>query len=238
MDIEIKGIICSDSDAWFYRWFGESHTSPSMVNKAIAQANGQDLIVKINSGGGDIFSASEIYTELKNYTGKVKIQIQGLAASAASVIAMAGYCEMSPTALMMVHNVSSSADGDYRVMKHQGDVLETANKTIAAAYIDKTGMSEKEALSLMDNETWLDAQQAVKLKLVDGIMFAEQPLMNLTNLKIPSMSNAVISVPEDILNRIFKNDQHEKADFLVQNRRKRQVEARLNLLKLGGKSYE
>ena len=235
MDIEIKGVICSDDEAWYYEWFGEACTSPRTVSKLIQQANGDDLIVKINSGGGNVFAASEIYTELKGYKGNVRIQVQGLAASAASVIAMAGHCEMSPTALMMVHNVSSSASGDYRVMEHQGDVLKTANKTIAAAYVAKTGMSEAEALAMMDEETWIDAEKAVELKLADGVMFTNQPL-SLSNYQMPAFSNAVVTVPDDVLNKIFKGQRD--ADFFMQQKKKKEVETKLNLLNLGGKNYE
>lgn len=235
MDIEIKGVICSDDEAWYYEWFGEACTSPRTVSKLIQQANGDDLTVKINSGGGNVFAASEIYTELKGYKGNVRIQVQGLAASAASVIAMAGYCEMSPTALMMVHNVSSSASGDYRVMEHQGDVLKTANKTIAAAYVAKTGMSEAEALAMMDEETWIDAEKAVELKLADGVMFTNQPLSS-SNYQMPAFSNAVVTVPDDILNKIFKGQRD--ADFFMQQKKKKEVETKLNLLNLGGKNYE
>ncbi|PXX79738.1 head maturation protease, ClpP-related [Dielma fastidiosa] len=238
MDIEIKGVICSDDDVWYYEWFGETCTSPSIVRKLIKQASGDDLIVKINSGGGDVFSASEIYTELRNYPGKVRIQVQGLAASAASVIAMAGYCEISPTALMMVHNVSSYASGDYRVMEHERDALKTANKTIAAAYVAKTGMSEAEALEMMDQETWIDAQRAVSLKLADEVMFTDKHAWSITNFKKPAYSNSLVSVPDEVLNRIFKNNQPEEADFLVQHQKKKEIEAKLNLLKIGGKIYE
>jgi len=164
--------------------------------------------------------------------------VQGLAASAASVIAMAGYCEISPTALMMVHNVSSNASGDYHVMEHQADVLKTANKTIAAAYVAKTGMSEADALAMMDKETWVDAQQAVELKLADEVMYTDQQSWVMANFKKPAYSNALVNVPEDVLNRIFKNDQRENADFLVQQKKKKEVEARLDLLKIGGKIYE
>ena len=114
MDIDIKGDIISDDYAWIYDWLGYSYTSPSTVVNKIKEANGEDLDIKINSPGGDVFSASEIYSELRAYKGNVNIKIIGLAASAASVISMAGYSSMSPTAQLMVHNVSSCARGDYR----------------------------------------------------------------------------------------------------------------------------
>ena len=107
MDIDIKGDIISDDYAWIYDWLGYSYTSPSTVVNKIKEANGEDLDIKINSPGGDVFSASEIYSELRAYKGNVNIKIIGLAASAASVISMAGYSSMSPTAQLMVHNVSS-----------------------------------------------------------------------------------------------------------------------------------
>lgn len=238
MDIEIKGIICSDSDAWYYEWFGESCAYPQMVNKALKNANGETVTLKINSPGGDVFAASEIYTVLKNYAGRVEIEIQGLAASAASIVAMAGYCKMSPTALLMVHNVSTSASGDHRVMEHQAEVLKTANKTIASAYINKTGMSEDEALELMNNESYIDAQEALSLKLIDEIMFTEQPIINLNNFKQPLFSNRTVNIPDDVLTRVFTNGQQKNADFFMQQKKKKEIETRLNLLNLGGENYE
>lgn len=238
MDIEIKGIICSDSNAWYYEWFGESCAYPQMVNKALKNANGETVVLKINSPGGDVFAASEIYTVLKNYAGRVEIEIQGLAASAASIIAMAGYCKMSPTALLMVHNVSTSANGDHRVMEHQADVLKTANKAIASAYASKTGMSESDALELMDKESYIDAERALSLKFIDEIMFTEQPFINISNFNKPSFNNVGISIPDEVLNRIFTNGQQKSADFFSHQKKKKEVEAKLNLLKLGGKSYE
>ena len=133
--INIKGPIVSDSDAWIYEWFGIEATCPKMVDEAIEKANGEELEVIINSGGGSVFAGSEIYTALKSYAGNVVVRIVGLAASAASVIAMAGKkVLMSPTAQMMIHNVTTYADGDYRDMEHTAEILRNANDTIANAY--------------------------------------------------------------------------------------------------------
>ena len=177
LKINIKGTIVPSSDKMIYSWYGIEATSPKDVTAVLDRAGGQPVEVEINSGGGDIFAGSEIYTALRTYKGEVNVYIVGLAASAASVIAMAGKSQMSPTAMMMVHNVSSYAEGDYRDMGHQSEVLQKANKTIAAAYVAKSGMSEKDALSLMDSETWLTAQQAVDKKLVDKVMFSDQSRM-------------------------------------------------------------
>ena len=169
MRIDVRGTIIPNDDQWIYDWFEIEATSPKIVNDAIANANGDRLDVYINSGGGDVFSGSEIYSALREYSGPVKIHVVGIAASAASVIACAAECEMSPTAQMMVHNVSSCTNGDYHDMDKMSEILQKANETIAAAYVAKSGMSKQEALDMMDRETWLSAEDALKLGLVDEI---------------------------------------------------------------------
>ena len=169
MRIDVRGTIIPNDDQWIYDWFEIEATSPKIVNDAIANANGDRLDVYINSGGGDVFSGSEIYSALREYSGTVKIHVVGIAASAASVIACAAECEMSPTAQMMVHNVSSCTHGDYHDMDKMSEILQKANETIAAAYMAKSGMSKQEALDMMDKETWLSAEDALKLGLVDEI---------------------------------------------------------------------
>lgn len=223
MKIRVNGSIVRNSDKWIYDWFGIEATCPKDINDALEKANGQDVDVEINSGGGDIFAGSEIYTALRSYKGGGKNIVVGLAASAASVIAMSRYCEMSPTAMMMVHNVSSYAEGDHNAMDKQSEVLKTADKTIAAAYMAKTGMSEEEALAMMDQETWLTAQQALEKKLVDAVMF--------DTLKLAAAYGSGL-LPESVLEKIrntVKNPLENEADFLLQK-----SQAQLNLLKLGG----
>lgn len=176
MAIEIKGYIVPDSDQQIYDWFGIATTAPQNIRKAIAEANGAPLDVEISTCyGGDVFSGSEIYSALRGYSGGVHIRITGLAASAASVIAMAGPNEMSPTAQLMVHRVSSIAAGNYHAMDKSSNDLKEADKAIAAAYVAKSGMSEKDALKLMDAETWITAAHAVELGLVDKISDAATP---------------------------------------------------------------
>lgn len=169
--INVKGDIVSSGDKWIYDWLGIEATSPKDINKALIEANGEDIEVEINSGGGDIFAGSEIYTALRNYKGNVVINIVGLAASAASVISMAGKSRITPTGLFMIHNVSGRASGDYNVMDKTSSVLKIANQSIANAYKEKTGLSDKELLNLMDKETWMSAEDAVKNKFVDEVMF-------------------------------------------------------------------
>ena len=230
--VNIKGPIISADDQWIYDWFGIEATSPKAVNDAISNANGEELEVEINSGGGDVFAGSEIYTALKSYQGNVTVKIVGLAASAASVIAMAGKkIVMSPTAQMMIHNVSSGASGDYRDMEHASGVLKNANETIANSYMLKTGMKRDELLDMMNNETWLTPQQALEKGFIDEIMFNNQ--MNL----VASIGVAQI-LPQSVLNKIrnsVKNPLNsEKEDAVIFMQQKAQ--AKLKLLKLRGGS--
>lgn len=178
MRIEVKGAIVSDSDAWIYDFLGMSCCSPKKVNKALSEAAGTEVDVYINSTGGSIFAGSEIYSALRGYKGKVMIHVVGTAASAASVIACAGESDISPTAMVMVHNVSSGgAEGDYHVKDKESEILRKANEAIAAAYIEKTGMKKEDALAMMDRETWMTAEDAVKVGLIDRI--AEPAAMNM-----------------------------------------------------------
>ena len=151
--IDIKGYIIGNDSKAVYDWLGLESTCPNDVLKKLNKANGKDVEVYINSGGGDIFAGSEIYTALRGYKGNVIINIVGLAASSASVIAMAGYSKISPTALFMIHNVSTYASGDYKALEKEAGTLKIANKSISNAYKEKTGLNDNELLKLRDNET-------------------------------------------------------------------------------------
>ena len=146
--IDIRGVIVPDDDLRIYEWFGMEATSPGTVRMALEDAKGGDVSVIINSGGGDVMAGKEIYTLLREYAGKVRIRIQSFAASAAAVIAMAAESEMSPVAQLMIHNVSSYAQGDNRDMAHMADVLANSNKALAAAFTAKSGKTEAEVLEL------------------------------------------------------------------------------------------
>lgn len=192
--IDIRGVMIPNDYKWFYDWFEEDSTCPRDVQKVLdAMVDGDDLDVYINSPGGVIDVGSEIYTLLRDAGQRcnLKIHVTGEACSAASVAAMAGYCEMAPTALMMVHCVSTSrVSGNHSVMEHTAEMLRTADQAMCSAYTAKTGMTEQEALDMMEHETWLTAQQAKDRGLVDAVMFEEQeeetPLVAGPMFKLPS----------------------------------------------------
>lgn len=222
MRIDIKGTIIPNDYAWIYDWLEMDCTCPKKVQDIIDKANGEQLDVYIDSGGGDVFAGSAIYSSLRSYSGQVKIHIVGLAASSASVIACAGESDISPTAMMMVHNVSTTSSGDYHDMDKSSDTLQRANKAIASAYVTKTGMTEIEALKLMDNETWLPADEAVKLGLVDKI--ADNQNLRLTASVFNSLSPEVI---DKIKNVVKPPIADSKSDFLL-------AETKLKYLKMKG----
>lgn len=223
--ISIKGEIIRSDNKWIYDWFGIEATCPNDVSKILNESSGDDIEVEINSGGGDIFAGSEIYTALRSYKGNVFIKIVGLAASAASVISQAGKSEISPTALFMIHNVSSRASGDHNAMEHSASVLRTADQSIANAYKEKTGLTDKELLDLMDKETWLSAEQAVKYKFVDGIMFQNSQV---------ALYNSTSGITQNTINKMKNligspNSAEADSDFLMQ-----QMQARINIQRLKG----
>lgn len=174
--INIRGRIIPNDYKWFYDFFEEDSACPRDVQKVLDVAQpGDDIDVYINSPGGVIDVGSEIYTLLREAAEKcnVEIYITGEACSAASVIACAAHSTMAPTALMMVHCVSSWAGGNHTDMEHMAEVLRTADRAMCTAYTAKTGMTEEEALDMMEHETWLTAAQAKEKGLVDEVMFEE-----------------------------------------------------------------
>lgn len=218
--IDIIGAIVPNDDVWIYDWFEMDCTSPKMVNDALSNADGNDIDVFINSGGGDVFAGSEIYSALRAYTGKVNIHVVGVAASAASVIACAGHSDISPTAMIMIHNVSSGARGDYHAMDKESEVLKKANKAVSAAYIAKCGISEQEALKMMDRESWLTAKEAVELGLIDEIAESK-------NLQLVAAESGIL--PRAIIDKI-KNEIKGPVNKATLDLEKE----KLNLLKLKG----
>lgn len=158
----------------YYDFFGQDCTCPRDVQQVMDSfQDGDEIEVYINSPGGVIDVGSEIYTLLKSRADNVKIYITGEACSAASVAAMAAYCEMSPTALMMVHCVSTHAGGNHSEMEKAAEVLRTADRALCSAYAGKSGMAEEEVLRMMEHTTWLTAEQALERGLIDAVMFQE-----------------------------------------------------------------
>lgn len=161
--LHLNGTIAEES------WFDDDVT-PQMFRDELFAGSG-DVTIWINSPGGDCIAASQIYAMLMDYTGNVTVKIDGIAASAASVIAMAGTkVLMAPTAMMMIHNPSTMAFGDHEDMQKAIDMLSEVKESIINAYEIKTGLSRTKLSHLMDEETWMNAKKAVELGFCDGIL--------------------------------------------------------------------
>lgn len=133
------------------------------------------ITVWINSPGGDCIAASQIYTMLMDYKGDVTVKIDGVAASAASVVAMAGTKVLiAPTALMMIHNPATAAFGDHVDMEKAIAMLDEVKESIINAYELKTGLSRVQLSHMMDDTTWMNAGKAVELGFADGILTDEK----------------------------------------------------------------
>lgn len=153
-------------------WFGDEVT-PGLFRDELQSCEG-DITVWINSPGGDVFAAAQIYNMLMEYPGNVDVRIDGIAASAASVIAMAGNkVSMSPVAMMMIHNPMTVAMGDKKVMQQAIDMLDEIKESIINAYELKTGQTRTKIAHMMDAETWFNAKKAVELGFADDILYAD-----------------------------------------------------------------
>lgn len=151
-------------------WYGDEVT-PQLFKDELNAGNG-NITVWINSPGGDVFAAAQIYNMLRDYKGSVTVKIDGIAASAASVIAMAGdkVC-VSPVAMMMIHNPATMAMGEAKDMQKAIDMLNEVKESILNAYEFKTGLTRARLSHMMDDETWFNAKKAVELGFADKILF-------------------------------------------------------------------
>ena len=153
-------------------WFGDEVT-PKLFKSELDKCQG-DIAVWINSPGGDVFAAAQIYNMLMDYPHNVTVKIDGLAASAASVIAMAGTeVQMSPVAMMMIHNPMTVAIGDSAEMQKAISMLDEVKESIMNAYEIKTGLTRARISHLMDAESWVNAKKAVELGFADTILFSD-----------------------------------------------------------------
>ena len=163
----MNGVIAEDS------WFDDDVT-PALFKDELNAGTG-DITLWINSPGGDCVAAAQIFNMLSEYPGKVTVKIDGIAASAASVIAMAGTeVWMSPVSMMMIHNPATVAWGDHAEMKKAMELLDAVKESIINAYVRKTGQSRAKLSHLMDAETWMDANKAVELGFADDILFQKE----------------------------------------------------------------
>lgn len=218
--LELNGTIAEES------WFDDDIT-PKMFREELFSNSG-DVTVRINSPGGDCVAASQIYTMLMDYKGNVTVKIDGIAASAASVIAMAGTkVLMAPTALMMIHNPATVAFGDHEEMQKAIDMLSEVKESIINAYEIKTGQSRAKLAHLMDAETWMNANKAIELGFADGIITDEK-----TVAEVPAYAFSGKAVQLSLVNKINEKVNLKKEPKDIKEKAGRSVDELMERLEL------
>ena len=211
--LTIDGVIAEES------WF-ENDVTPKLFREQLNAGTG-DIVLWVNSPGGDCVAASQIYTMLIEYKGNVTVKIDGIAASAASVIAMAGTeVLMAPTSLLMLHNPLTVAIGDSEEMQKAIAMLDEVKESIINAYALKTGLSRLKISNFMDAETWLNAQKAIELGFADSMLTRDTAVTNA--IPITGYQFSRRAVTNSLLDKLPKPEPKFPAEPLEQ---------RLNLLK-------
>ena len=210
----LNGTIAEES------WF-DDEVSPKIFKDELNGGNG-DITVWINSPGGDCVAAAQIYNMLRDYKGNVTVKVDGIAASAASVIAMAGdKVLMSPVSMLMIHNPMTVAYGSSDEMQKAIEMLSSVKDSIVNAYEIKTGLSRAKLSHLMDAETWMDANKAVELGFADDILTRDNNTDDMVTPTV-SMLYSKTAVTNSLMNKIAhkckirQKQNTTKADSLLQ----------------------
>ena len=217
--LRIEGQIADET------WFGDEVTPQLFKNDLLAGTG--DITLWINSPGGDVFAAAQIYNMLMDYQGDVHVIIDGLAASAASVIAMAGTTvSMSPVAMMMIHNPWTFAQGEAKDMAKVLEMLGEIKESIINAYELRTGLSRTKISHLMDSESWFNAKKAVELGFADKVLFEKEETPEQDHQNSYTFSR--VTAAHDLVVKLQASLQPPKPQKTIPFN---QLEKRLNLLK-------
>lgn len=217
--LRIEGQIADET------WFGDEVTPQLFKNDLLAGTG--DITLWINSPGGDVFAAAQIYNMLMDYQGDVHVIIDGLAASAASVIAMAGTTvSMSPVAMMMIHNPWTFAQGEAKDMAKVIEMLGEIKESIMNAYELRTGLSRTKISHLMDSESWFNAKKAVELGFADKVLFEKEETPEQDHQNSYTFSR--VTAAHDLVVKLQASLQPPKPQKTIPFN---QLEKRLNLLK-------
>ena len=220
--LELSGTIAEES------WFDDDVTAEQFKEELFAGSG--EVVIWLNSPGGDCIAASRIYSMLMDYPGCITIKIDGIAASAASVIAMAGTkVLMAPTALMMIHNPMTIAYGNHQDMQKAIGMLDEVKESIINAYELRTSLGRSKISHLMDSETWMNANKAIELGFADGLLEDEKKKTSDEASYSFSAKKAELS----LMNKITGKYAHmeEKAPSAEGSTAIDELEKRLNLIR-------
>lgn len=207
-DVKYKIIAQGDDDAEILiydvigsSWFEETVTAKQFVKDLKDIGPKRNLNVRINSPGGSVWDGTAIYNALKSHKGNVTVNIEGIAASMASVIAMAGdTVNMAETAMMMIHNPAGLVMGESKDMRKAADLLDKSKEQLVKAYTQKSGKSAEEIAHLMDEETWFTADEAFEAGLVDAV--TESPGQLVASFDLSVLSASGVKVPRHVESKL------------------------------------
>lgn len=182
--------------------------TPNQFRKQLKALKGKSITVRINSPGGDMHSGNAIFNLLDQYSGDVTCLVDGIAASAASVIACAGTLKMAQNAMLMIHNAQTYASGDANEFKNIAKNLEKANQTMLVTYVAKTGLSEAEIKNMMDKETFLTAAEALELGFADEIIEVDKPISAYLDGEHLLLNGVQFSADANFINNLKKQNPH------------------------------
>lgn len=172
--INIKGPIISNNDKWLYNYFGMDSACPNDITKALEEANGEDVVIEINSPGGICVSGFEMYKAIKDYQGKVTAHIISAVSAATMPMCAADEVLISDAGIIMIHNAANWTEGDYRDMQEEADALKEFNNAIINAYMNKTGLTHQKLQNLMDKTTFMAAEKAIEYGFADGYIYEQR----------------------------------------------------------------
>jgi len=169
--VEMKGELVDNLWGDIYDWYGIDNVTPKKIRKAFEDAGGEDIVLEVNSPGGDVAVGSEIYYLINSYSGKVTADVVGYAGSAATfAILSADKVRIVPTGLFMIHCASLGSYGNADEKRHDAQLLDTTDAGLADAYVLKSKLDKDFVLDLMKNETWMNAQDAVDYGFADEVI--------------------------------------------------------------------
>lgn len=217
----LAGVVVTEDDRLWYDWSGQDCISAKGVSKLLKEADGEDITINLNSEGGSVFAGNEIYSMLKQYTGKVVVNINGLSASIASVLMLgADVINMSPSASIMIHKASGGAMGTTEDMQKAINALTSIEKTIISLYHKKTGLNKDKLAKMMLEETWFTAEEALELGFVDNIVdepdysqTADTSLVTQYKTRVSDAENFSLAMTE--LKNQLKEKKMNKETFLL-----------------------
>ena len=173
--INVKGPIVSNDSAWLYHYLGWDACCVNDINTGLESANGDDVVIEVNSQGGLCTAGFEMYSAIKQYEGNVEVHVINACSAATFILCAADKVLMSDAAVVMIHNTQSSwGGGDYRDAQMTADMLREFNESVLNVYEKKTGKSREELQAMMDNDTYMSPQTAIKNGFADGMLFEEE----------------------------------------------------------------